>query len=119
MKVTGSFVNITSDNAARLGEFYRDTVGLEAQQGMGLYAFQFGGATLSFDGHSETGGPVKEPSRVIMSMFVDDLAAEQKALEAKGVKFSRTAGKEEWGGLISTFSDPDGNLMQLIEYKGE
>ena len=119
MKVTGSVVNITSDNPARLGEFYRDTVGLEAQTGMGPYAFQFGGTTLSFDDHSETSGSVKEPSRVIFSMLVDDLAAEQKALEAKGVKFSRTAGKEEWGGLISTFSDPDGNLMQLIEFKGE
>lgn len=119
MNVTGSFINITSDNVERLMEFYRETVGLTLQPEMGEHAFQFGGTTLSFDGHSETGGPVKEPSRVIMSMFVDDLAAEQKALEAKGVKFSRTAGKEEWGGLISTFSDPDGNLMQLIEYKGE
>ena len=119
MNVTGSVINITSDNAARLGEFYRDTVGLEPEPGMGPHAFKFGGTNLTIDGHSETSGPAREPSRVIFSMMVDDLAAEQKALEAKGVKFSRTAGKEEWGGLISTFSDPDGNLMQLIEYKGE
>ena len=44
--------------------------------------------------------------------------AEQKALEGKGVKFLRTAGKEEWGGVISTFADPDGNLLQLVEFKG-
>ena len=119
MNVTGSFVNITTEDAARLGAFYRDTVGLTQEEGMGPYAFKFGGTTLAFDGHSETHGATKEPSRVLFSMFVDDLAAEQKALEAKGVKFSRTAGKEEWGGLISTFSDPDGNIMQLIEYKGE
>lgn len=119
MNVTGSVINITSDNAARLGEFYRDTVGLEPEPGFGPHAFKFGGTILTFDGHSETHGPTREPSRVIFSMMVDDLAAEQKALEAKGVKFSRTAGKEEWGGIISTFSDPDGNLMQLIEYKGE
>ncbi|MEO6397239.1 MAG: VOC family protein [Tepidiformaceae bacterium] len=119
MEITGSFVNITTDNAERLGDFYRNTVGLESQEGMGPYAFKFGGTTISFDSHSDTSGAAKEPSRVIFSMFVDDLAAEQKSLEAKGVKFSRTAGKEEWGGLISTFSDPDGNLMQLIEYKGE
>lgn len=118
MNVTGSFVNITTDNAARLGDFYRDTVGLQKQEGMGDYAFVFGGTTLAFDGHSETSGAAKEPSRVIFSMLVDDLAAEQKALEAKGVKFSRTAGKEEWGGIISTFADPDGNLMQLIQSNG-
>ncbi|MEP7216568.1 MAG: VOC family protein [Anaerolineaceae bacterium] len=118
MNVTGSFINITSENPARLGDFYRDTVGLQKQEGMGPYAFLFGGTTLAFDGHSETRGAAKEPTRVIFSMFVDDLAAEQKALEGKGVKFLRTAGKEEWGGIISTFADPDGNLMQLIEFKG-
>ncbi len=119
MDVTGSFINITTDDAARLGAFYRDTVGLTQEEGMGPYAFKFGGTTLAFDGHSETHGAAKEPARVLFSMFVDDLAAEQKRLEAAGVKFSRTAGKEEWGGTISTFADPDGNLMQLIEFKGQ
>ena len=48
--------------------------------------------------------------------FVDDLNAEQSRLESAGVEFIRTAGKEEWGGVISTFVDPDGNYGQLIEF---
>ena len=51
--------------------------------------------------------------------FVEDLASEQERLKAKAVKFVREAGREEWGGVISTFLDPDGNYVQLIEYKPE
>ena len=119
MKVTDAFINITSDNPERLLEFYRDTVGLPPRPEMGGFALHLASVTLAFDGHSETHGPAKEPTRVLLDMFVDDLAAEQKALEAKGVKFSRTAGREEWGGIISTFNDPDGNIVQLIEFKPE
>ena len=54
---------------------------------------------------------------MLLNFMVDDLAAEQKRLEAQGVKFIRTAGKEYWGGVISTFVDPDGNYPQLIEFK--
>ena len=46
-------------------------------------------------------------------------AAEQSRLEEQGVKFIRTAGKEYWGGVISTFLDPDGNYCQLVQYKPE
>jgi hypothetical protein len=35
------------------------------------------------------------------------------------VKFSRSQGREYWGGVISTFADPDGNLLQLIQFKPE
>jgi hypothetical protein len=38
-------------------------------------------------------------------------------LEAKGVQFIRTQGKEWWGGTISTFVDPDGNYIQLLEFR--
>ena len=47
-------------------------------------------------------------------MVVEDIAAEQSALEAKGVRFIRSQGKEEWGGIISTMADPDGNYFQLM-----
>lgn len=31
--------------------------------------------------------------------------------------FIRTAGREPWGGVISTFADADGNYCQLIEFR--
>ncbi len=119
MKVGTFLLNITSEQPQKLLEFYRDVVGLPAKEGFGEGALEAAGAVINFDGHSETKGRAKEPQRYLVDLFVDDLASEQARLEGAGVKFIRSAGKEYWGGVISTFLDPDGNYCQLIEYKGE
>ena len=119
MKVQNTLINVTSDNPDRLLKFYSEVVGLPKNPNMGDFAVDAGATTIGFDGHSDTKGASKEPSRVLIDFFVDDIAAEQKRLEAAGVKFSRSQGKEYWGGIISTFADPDGNLVQLIEYRPE
>jgi predicted enzyme related to lactoylglutathione lyase len=112
-------LNITSENPEKMNAFYRDVVGLPRREDMGDHAYDMGGATLFLDGHSETAGPAREPQRYMLDFFVDDLAAEQKRLEASGVTFIRKEGKEYWGGIISTFLDPDGNYVQLIEFRPE
>jgi predicted enzyme related to lactoylglutathione lyase len=118
MNVNSCVINVTSEDPAKLTSFYRDVVGLAPNPEIGEDgAFNAGGTALVIDGHSETKGVAKEPQRVLVNFFVDDLAAEQKRLEGQGVKFIRTAGKEFWGGVISTFLDPDGNYCQLIELK--
>jgi predicted enzyme related to lactoylglutathione lyase len=119
MKVNSLVINITSEKPDRLLTFYRDVVGLPPNPDIGDGAFLAGGTPFIVDGHSSTKGATKEPQRVLVNFFVDDLAAEQSRLEEQGVKFIRTAGKEYWGGVISTFLDPDGNYCQLIEYKPE
>lgn len=119
MKVNQFIVNVTSEQPEALTAFYRDVVELPPQADMGPGAFDMSGAVFIIDGHSEVHGPAKEPQRWLFSFFVDDLAAEQRRLEERGVKFIRTAGREEWGGVISTFLDPDGNYGQLIEFKPE
>ena len=60
--------------------------------------------------------PPASRSVCLVDLVVDDVKAEQSRLEAAGVRFIRTGGKEEWGGTISTFLDPDGNYCQLIQY---
>ena len=119
MKVTNTLVNITSEDPQRLMKFYTDVVGLPKNANMGDSAVDAGGTTFGFDGHSKVSGATKEPERVLIDFFVEDIASEQKRLEAAGVKFIRSQGKEYWGGIISTFNDPDGNLVQLIEYRPE
>jgi predicted enzyme related to lactoylglutathione lyase len=117
MKVTQLILNITSEDPKRLGDFYRDVVQLEPAEA-GEHAFSVGnGAIFIIDGHSETKGAAKEPHRALINFMVDDLAAEQARLEARGVEFIRKAGREYWGGVISTFLDPDGNYAQLMEFK--
>jgi predicted enzyme related to lactoylglutathione lyase len=112
-------LNITSDNPEKMNAFYGDVVGLPRREDMGDHAYDMGGATLFLDGHSDTTGPAREPQRHLLDFFVDDLAAEQKRLEAAGVTFIRKEGREYWGGIISTFLDPDGNYVQLIEFRPE
>ncbi len=115
MEVTSFNINLTSDDPERLYAFYRDVV--ELPENDRADGFAVAGAQLLIDGHSKTHGQAKEPQRCLVNLFVNDIAVEQARLEAKGVPFIRTQGKEWWGGIISTFTDPDGNYIQLLEYR--
>jgi predicted enzyme related to lactoylglutathione lyase len=116
MEVTSFNVNITSEDPELLKSFYGDILELPPIPEIGEGAFRVGGAALLIDGHSETFGRAREPQRVLINLFVDDVVAEREQLEARGVEFIRREGREFWGGLISTFLDPDGNYVQLIEF---
>jgi predicted enzyme related to lactoylglutathione lyase len=48
---------------------------------------------------------------------VDDLDAERAALESRGAAFDAFVGEVEGFARFATFRDPDGNPVQLIEYR--
>lgn len=106
----------TSPDPERMRAFYRDVVGLSDDFPDLGNPFMANGTSIYIGAHSEVGGPAQEPPRVLLNFVVDDLAAEQKRIEGHGVKFIRTAGREPWGGVISTFPDPDGNYLQLMQF---
>jgi predicted enzyme related to lactoylglutathione lyase len=112
------FLGPTSENPQRLFEFYRDVVGLPPQEGMGEWALVAGGATIGFASHHDTCGMAAQPSRFLLDFHVADVAAEQRRMEERGARFIRTQGREEWGGVISTFVDPDGNYGQVVQVPG-
>ena len=116
MKLSGFNINITSEQPQVVGAWYRDVLELPGAE-MGELAFDVGGAALLIDGHSETHGKAREPQRVLINFMVDDLEGERQRLLERGVEFIRPPDREAWGGLISTFLDPDGNYLQLIEYR--
>lgn len=116
MQVDGFLINITSESPERMIAFYRDVLKLPQNKDMGEGGFNVGAnAFLVIDGHSETQGHAKEPSRFLVDFTVKDLAAEKARLEQEGVTFIREPAREYWGGLITTFLDPDGNYLQLFE----
>jgi predicted enzyme related to lactoylglutathione lyase len=107
----------TSGDPERMRTFYRDVVGLSDDFPDLGSPFMAGETLIYVSPHSETHGQAEEPARVLLNLPVADLAAEQHRLEGLGVKFLRSAGREPWGGIISTFQDPDGNFLQLMEYR--
>jgi predicted enzyme related to lactoylglutathione lyase len=108
----------TSEDPERMRAFYREVVGLSDNFPELGNPFMAGETSIYIGAHSEVHGQAKEPPRVLLNFPVADLAAEQKRIEGHGVKFLRSAGREAWGGVISTFADPDGNYLQLMEYHG-
>ncbi|MCA9823452.1 MAG: VOC family protein [Dehalococcoidia bacterium] len=116
MEVQQTIINITSTEPMQLYEFYRDKIGLPELEGMGELALNAGGAALTFDGHSEIAGPAREPARYLVNLMVGDLGKEHDRIVAAGVPCIRDKGLEFWGGIISTFVDPDGNYIQVMEY---
>lgn len=108
----------TSADPERMREFYRNVVGLSDDFPDLGNPFMAGGTSIYIGAHSEVHGQAQEAPRVLLSLPVSDLAAEQKRIESHGVTFIRSAGREHWGGVLSTFPDPDGNYLQLMEFHG-
>jgi predicted enzyme related to lactoylglutathione lyase len=54
----------------------------------------------------------------MLNFLVDDAAAEQERLMAKGVRFTREASEDPGFGIVATFVDPDGNYCQLMQMTG-
>ena len=50
-----------------------------------------------------------------ISFEVDDLGATHERLVAEGVAFASAPERQDWGGRLATFADPDGNRLQLVE----
>ena len=105
-------VVIWTDDLARLVPFYRDVLGLKAE--MESPEFALFGSQLALGKHSHVQGRSKDPNRVMVDLTVDDCRAEYERLRAKGVEFVREP-EEDQGLIIATFTDPDGNTLQLFQ----
>jgi predicted enzyme related to lactoylglutathione lyase len=103
-------------NLEPMVRFYRDVLELPVHSiHSDLVAFELGGIRISVGSHSEVAGASRDPVRVMVNLGVEDVFSTHKRLTARGVNFVRPPEREEWGGWIATFSDPDGNLLQLLQ----
>ena len=103
---------VGSSQAAALKDWYRQAFGV-TENDMG--SFDFGGVQLFIEEHSEISGPTKEPARVIINLNVDDCRALESQLKAQNVTWTRPVEQMDFG-LIGTVADPDGNLVQIIQW---
>jgi predicted enzyme related to lactoylglutathione lyase len=110
---------IWSEDLNNLLPFYRHTLGLPVSietPGFVLLGDP-NGAAVSLGTHSEVHGPAKEPQRHIVGLETDDIKAEHARLKGEGVEFLE---EPQDGGQVvfATFKDPEGNYLQLLEFKG-
>lgn len=107
-----------TDNLQEMVRFYRDVLGLPLHSDHGDFAaFQVRpGVRLSIGRHSQVRGPSRDPYRVMLNLQVADIHAAHQTLSRKGVAFLRPPEREEWGGWVATFQDPDGNVLQLLQF---
>jgi catechol 2,3-dioxygenase-like lactoylglutathione lyase family enzyme len=95
--------------------FYETTLGLPVSRRAGneWAEFQAGGISLALHGTEEASMP---PSGTVV-FRVEDLDEARWALEQRGVVFDGHESEVPGVARFTTFRDPDGNLLQLIEYR--
>lgn len=78
-------------------------------------AIDLGGFLLVIDGREDVEAKNAEPGRTIINFDVADFDAVQDRLTAAGVEWVSVEDRAK--GRFGTFADPDGNYLQIIEWK--
>jgi len=113
--------SIWSEDVQKLLPFYRDVLGMTV--GMEAPGFVILGdpnaPALALGTHSDVRGKASDPYRHMVGLQVDDCRAEAARLKAAGVECVEEPNDVPGGGLvIATFKDPEGNLVQLMQFHG-
>ncbi|MFD0689873.1 VOC family protein [Actinomadura fibrosa] len=101
-----------SADPERLSAWYREAFAPSADPGTVL---MIGGNRLVFDRRDDLERSAREPGRILINFYVDDIAAAAAHLKDVGVaRWVRPV--EDFGpGRIATVEDPVGNYVQIVE----
>jgi predicted enzyme related to lactoylglutathione lyase len=112
--------SIWSEDLNNLLPFYRDILGLKVtMESPGFVVLGEDGIdmpTLALGTHSEVHGHNSDPARHMVSFMTDDLEGDWWRLKETGVEFIEDP--SDYDQLsIATLKDPEGNLVQLMQYR--
>ena len=101
--------------------FYKDTLGLEmiagdSSLGFAVFASGCDGMTLVIEEITRDENDGLSPRFTALSLATDDIETRYAAMNIDGVTFDGPPEKQEWGGSLAHFSDPEGNVLTLVEY---
>ena len=101
--------------------FYRDVLGLKVAMESPGYAI-VGADSPDAPGvllgtHSEVHGRNTDPARHMVGFASDDLQADWQRLKDAGIEFIQNPTQYEDGIFIATLKDPEGNLVQLFQFR--
>jgi metallothiol transferase len=96
-------------------EFYEKTLGLEKKYEYSSYVgFVCGGVEIGLIPKPEKEKKVN-PFSPTVEFLVDDVERVYNELKQRGVKFIKELHEEPWGGKQATFTDPDGNVLEIAQ----
>jgi catechol 2,3-dioxygenase-like lactoylglutathione lyase family enzyme len=99
----------------RAARFYEEKLGLEKKYEYASYVgFECGGVEIGLVPKLEEGRKSRLASPSI-EFLVDDVDKVCKELKIKGVKLIKGLHDEPWGGREATFTDPDGNILGIVQ----
>jgi predicted enzyme related to lactoylglutathione lyase len=116
-------MSIWSEDLNNLLPFYRDVLGLKVVDASESFVVlgedQSDAATLGLGTHSEVHGRNSDPARHMVGFESDDLTADWQRLKEAGVEFIEDPTEYGGGMSLATLKDPEGNLVQIWQYRAE
>lgn len=106
----GSLV-LGSEDPDRLSAWYRMAFAPSAEVGTVLH---LGSSRLIFDRRGDLEEAAREPGRILINLYVENIRAVEAHLNALGVEWIRPV-ESFPPGTIATLKDRDGNYVQIIE----
>lgn len=103
--------------------FYKETLGLPlfySDAELGWAQFDVGAAYIGLERCDDSTESAELVGRFVgISLQVNDIEATYTSLKAKGVEFTSPPEQQAWGGTLAHFKDPDGNIITLLDAKGD
>jgi catechol 2,3-dioxygenase-like lactoylglutathione lyase family enzyme len=106
-------------NLKRAAKFYEEILGLEKKYEYASYVgFECGGVEIGLIPKPKEAQKSNLPSPSV-ELLVDDVDKVYDELKRKRVKIIKELHDEPWGGREATFTDPDGNILEIVQIDWE
>jgi len=103
----------------KAAKFYKEVLGLEKKYEFSSYVgFECGEVEIGLIPklrEREQAAPLSPSAEFL----VDDVEKFYRELKNKNVKFVKELHEEPWGGKQATFTDPDGNILEIVQINWE
>lgn len=104
------------ENMERAVEFYRDKLGLSLKFATPEWSeFETEPVVLALQKAKRETGPQRD-EEARFTMDVEDIEAEGRRLDARGIEFVVPPHEEEYG-MMAVFHDSEGNGIELVQRK--
>jgi len=117
-----SALRIFTHDLNRARQFYAEKLELEEQVASSDYVtFDLAGVDIVVEWIAQDDPDAESlvGRFVAVSFSVDDIATAYRQFGERGVTLVEAPQKQPWGGTLAFISDPDGNVLTLVEYPAE